>query len=76
MNKAKVDPPAQVMYFIIDEIVSSHYIQIEKLESLTAKMEEEVVEKTSSDTLKKIFKLKSNMISFNKILWYQRGVGF
>src|SRR5664280_2376044 len=63
MNKAKVDPPAQVTYFIIDEIVSSHYIQIEKLESLTAKMEEEVVEKTSSDTLKKIFKLKSNMIS-------------
>ena len=76
MNKAKVDPPAQDMYFIIDEIVSSHYIQIEKLESLTAMMEEEVVEKTSSDTLKKIFKLKSNMISFNKILWYERGLVF
>jgi magnesium transporter len=76
MSKAKVDPPAQITYFIIDEIVSTHYTQIEKLESLTAKMEEEVVEKTSSDTLKKIFKLKSNMISFNKILWYERGLVF
>jgi Mg2+ and Co2+ transporter CorA len=76
MSKAKVDPPAQVTYFIVDEIVSTHYSQIEKLESLTAKMEEEVVEKTSSAILKKIFKLKSNMISFNKILWYERGLVF
>ena len=39
-------------------------------------MEEEVVEKTSPDTLKKIFRLKSNMIRFNKILWYERGLVF
>jgi magnesium transporter len=76
MSKARVEPPSQVAYFIIDEIVSVHYLQIEKLENLTAKMEEEVVEKTSADTLKKIFKLKSNMISFNKILWYERGLVF
>ena len=76
MSKTKIDPPAQVTYFIIDEIVANRYMQIEKLENLTAKMEEEVVEKTSSDTLKKIFKLKSNMISFNKILWYERGLVF
>lgn len=76
MSKTRVDPPSQVTYFIIDEIVANHYLQIEKLENLTAKMEEEVVEKTSPDTLKKIFKLKSNMISFNKILWYERGLVF
>jgi magnesium transporter len=76
MNKVKVDPPAQVAYFIIDEIVSHHYGQIEKIESLTAKIEEEVVEKTSQDTLRHIFKLKSNMVRFNKILWYQRGLVF
>ena len=76
MSKTKVDPPSQVTYFIIDEIVANHYLQIEKLENLTAKMEEEVVEKTSSETLKKIFKLKSNMISFNKVLWYERGLVF
>ncbi len=76
MSKVKIDPPSHVIYFILDEIVSSHYLQIEKLENLTAKMEEEVVEKTSADTLKKIFKLKSNMVSFNKLLWYERGLVF
>jgi magnesium transporter len=76
MSKVKLEPPSQVVYFIIDEIVASHYAQIEKIEALTAKIEEEVVEKTSSDTLKRIFKLKSNMIRFNKILWYERGLVF
>jgi magnesium transporter len=76
MSKAKIDPPSQVVYYIIDEIVASHYIHIEKIENLTAKVEEEVVEKTTSETLKKIFKLKTNMISFNKILWYERGLIF
>ena len=76
MSKTKIDPPSQVTYFIIDEIVANHYLQIEKLEGLTAKMEEEVVEKTSPDALKKIFRLKSSMISFNKILWYERGLVF
>jgi magnesium transporter len=76
MSKSKIDPPAQVIYFIIDEVISSHYSHIEKLENLTSKIEEVVVEKTASDTLKRIFKLKSNMIRFNKILWYERGLVF
>jgi len=76
MSKPKVDPPSQVTYYILDEIVASHYVHIEKLENLTATIEEEVVEKTSQDTLKRIFKLKTNMISFNKILWYERGLIF
>ena len=76
MSKPKIDPPSQVAYYILDEIVANHYVHIEKLENLTAKIEEEVVEKTSPDTLKHIFKLKTNMISFNKILWYERGLIF
>ena len=76
MSKPKIDPPSQVAYYILDEIVASHYVHIEKLENLTATIEEEVVEKTSPDTLKHIFKLKTNMISFNKILWYERGLIF
>jgi len=76
MSKPKVDPPSQVAYYILDEIVASHYVHIEKLENLTATIEEEVVEKTSPETLKRIFKLKTNMISFNKILWYERGLIF
>jgi len=76
MSKPKIDPPSQVAYYILDEIVANHYVHIEKLENLTATIEEEVVEKTSQDTLKRIFKLKTNMISFNKILWYERGLIF
>ena len=76
MSKPKIEPPSQVAYYILDEIVASHYVHIEKLENLTATLEEEVVEKTSQDTLKRIFKLKTNMISFNKILWYERGLVF
>jgi magnesium transporter len=76
MSKPKIDPPSQVAYYILDEIVASHYVHIEKLENLTATIEEEVVEKTSQNTLKHIFKLKTNMIRFNKILWYERGLIF
>jgi magnesium transporter len=76
MSKTKIDPPSQVTYFLIDEIVANHYDQLEKLEALTSQIEEEVVEKTKPETLKKIFKLKSNMIRFNKTLWYERGLIF
>lgn len=76
MSRTKIDPPSQVTYYIIDEVVAHHYTHIEKLENLTSKIEEEVVEKTTPETLKKIFKLKSNMISFNKVLWYERGLVF
>jgi magnesium transporter len=76
MSKTKIDPPSQVIYFIIDEVIASHYTHIEKLESLTSRIEEQVVEKTASETLKHIFKLKANMIRFNKVLWYERGLVF
>ncbi len=76
MSKTKIDPPSQVVYFLIDEIVSSHFVQLEKIENLTSDIEEEVVEKTNAETLKRIFVLKSNLISLNKTLWYERGLIF
>jgi Mg2+ and Co2+ transporter CorA len=76
MSKPKVDPPSQVAYFIMDEIVSRHFIQLEKLETLTSSIEEEVVEKTTQATLRRIFRLKAELINFNKTLWYERGVIF
>jgi Mg2+ and Co2+ transporter CorA len=76
MSRTKVDPPSQVAYYIIDEIVANHYIHLEKLENLTSEIEEEVVEKTTPETLKKIFTLKANMVKFNKTLWYERGIVF
>jgi magnesium transporter len=74
MSKTKIDLPSQVTYYIIDEIVGSHFAHLEKIEHITSEMEEEVVEKTSQATLKKIFNFKSKMISFNKILWYERSL--
>ncbi len=76
MSKTKNDLPAQVTYFIIDEIVASHFIHLQKIEEMTSQIEEEVVEGTSPQTLKKIFSLKSKMISLNKTLWYERGMIF
>lgn len=76
MSKTKVDPPAQVTYFILDEIVNGHFDQLERLEALTSDMEEEVVEKTSPQSLKQIFQLKSRLVSVNKTLWYERGLVF
>jgi magnesium transporter len=76
MSKTKVDPPAQVVYFIIDEIVDNHYGQIENIETITSDIEEAVIEKPNPQILKKILLLKSNMISFNKNLWYERGLVF
>ncbi len=76
MSKAKVDPPGLVAYFIIDEIVSNHFDQLKELEELTSKIEEQVVEKTNGGTMREIFRLKSKLISFNKLLWYERGVVF
>jgi Mg2+ and Co2+ transporter CorA len=76
MSKTKIDPPSQVTYFIIDQIIDGHYGHLEKLEYQTSEMEEKVIEKTSPATLKQIFRLKSQMISFNKTLWYERGLIF
>ena len=76
MSKSRLESPAQVAYFVIDEIVSSHYGHLETLETLTGDIEEEIIEKPSPQILKKILSLKSNMISFNKTLWYERDLVF
>jgi Mg2+ and Co2+ transporter CorA len=65
-----------VVYFIIDEIVDNHYGQLENIETVTADIEEEIIEKPNAQILKKILSLKSNMIRFNKNLWYERGLVF
>jgi magnesium transporter len=76
MSKAKIDPPAQITYFLVDEIVSNHFAQLEKIEELTSDLEEQVVEKTSPETLKQIFTLKSKLVRLNKTLWYERSLIF
>lgn len=76
LNKTRVDPPALVAYYLLDEIVSDHFAHLEKIEELTATLEEEILEKPQQPTLRRVFKLKSRLVSFNKILWYERGMVF
>jgi len=76
MRKVKVDPPSLVAYYILDEIVATNFEHLEKIEDVTAETEEHVLGRPNQATLKEIFKLKSRLVSFNKVLWYERGLIF
>jgi magnesium transporter len=76
MIKTRNDPPSIVAYYILDEMIDNNFSHLQQLEELTANLEEEIMEKTDTTTIRKLFALKSRMVSFNKILWYERGVIF
>lgn len=76
MLKTKNDPPATVAYYLLDEMVDNNFSHLQKLEELTSTLEEDVMGKADIATIRKLFKLKSRMVSFNKILWYERGLIF
>ena len=76
MDKVKNDPPSIVAYYLLDEIIDHNFVHLEKIEELIADLEEEIMEKADADTIRKVFRLKSRMVSFNKILWYERGLVF
>lgn len=76
MSKGKIDTPALMMHHILDEIISHNFLHLEKIEACTTNLEEDILEKADGATIKELFALKSRMISFNKILWYERGVVF
>lgn len=76
MIKTKNDPPSIVAYYLLDEMIDNNFSHLQQLEELTANLEEEIMEKTDTTTIRKLFTLKSRMVSFNKILWYERGVIF
>lgn len=76
LHKVKVDPPSVVAFYILDEIVADHFKHLERIEELAARFEEEVVEKTDQMIIRRILRAKSTLTSFNKILWYERGLVF
>ena len=76
MDKVKVDQPSVVAFYLLDEMVSDHFIHLEKIEEIAANLEEQVVEKTDQSLVKQILRSKSRLTSFNKILWYERGLVF
>ena len=76
LDKAKVDQPAVAAFYVLDEVVGDHFIHLERIEELASRLEEEVVEKTDQSLVKRILRTKSRLTSFNKILWYERGLVF
>src|SRR3989304_6910306 len=76
LDKVKVDQPSVVAFYVLDEIVADHFIHLEHIEDLASRLEEEVVEKTNQTLVKRILRAKSRLTSFNKILWYERGLVF
>ena len=76
MDKVRKDSPAIVAYYLLDEMIDYNFTHLEKLEELVADLEEEIMEKVDADSIKKVFRLKSHMVSFNKLLWYERGLVF
>ena len=76
LHKVKLDPPCVAAFYVLDEIVADHFGHLERIEELAAKLEEEVVEKTDPTLVRRILRAKSRLTSFNKILWYERGLVF
>jgi magnesium transporter len=76
LDKVKVDQPSVAAFYILDEIVANHFVHLEHIEDLASRLEEEVVEKTDQTLVKRILQTKSRLTSFNKILWYERGLVF
>jgi len=76
MIRTRNDPPSIVAYYLLDEMIDHNFSHIQQLEEFTATLEEEVMEKTDLATIRRLFRLKSRMVSLNKILWYERGLVF
>lgn len=76
MVKTRNDTPPIVTYYLLDEIIDHNFSHLQKLEELTSTLEEDVMEKADVATIRKLFRLKSRMVGFNKILWYERGLIF
>ena len=73
MHKDKVDTPIYMVYTILDEIITEYYVYLEKVEDMTSGLEESILENPQESTLKEMFRLKTKLISFNKLLWCERG---
>ncbi|HLC59253.1 MAG TPA: CorA family divalent cation transporter [archaeon] len=66
--------PYSAVYHIMDEILSDYFNYLEQAENKGTAVEKEILNRTDDNALKDLFKLKSELIVFNKLLWYERGV--
>jgi magnesium transporter len=76
LDKFRVDQPSMAAFYVLDEIVTDYFAHLEQIEELAAHLEEEVVEKTEPTLMKRILRTKSRLTTFNKFLWYERGLVF
>ncbi|HLN45224.1 MAG TPA: CorA family divalent cation transporter [Candidatus Sulfotelmatobacter sp.] len=76
LDKFRADQPSIAAFYVLDEIVGDHFVHLEQIEELAAHLEEEVVEKTEQTLVKRILRAKSRLTTFNKFLWYERGLVF
>jgi magnesium transporter len=76
LDKVKVDQPSVVAFYVLDELVAEHFNRLERIEELASRLETEVVEKADQTLVKRILGAKSRLTSFNKLLWYERGLVF
>ena len=76
LHRKKLDSPGYVVYSILDEISATYFEYLERVEDETGDVEEKLMENPDRATVKEIFKMKAKLISFNKLLWYERGALF
>ncbi len=75
-QKAKTDAPASLVYAIVDEVISDYFDYLEWFEEQTIDLEDRIIGKPSQQLLREVLRLKAKIISFNKLLWYERGALF
>jgi len=61
-------------YAIIDAVIDSYFLVIEKIGDITEDLEEELMENPTSDTMQTIQTLKRRMISLRKSIWPAREI--
>ncbi len=76
LHKKVLDKPSYVVYSILDEISATYFEYLERVEDQTRDIEEKMIERADKASMKELFLLKSDLITFNKLLWYERGALF
>jgi len=61
-------------YAIIDAIIDSYFLVIEKIGDITEELEEELMQNPTADTMQTIQTLKRRMISLRKSIWPAREI--
>ena len=73
-GKIRTMGPDYLAYALIDAVVDGYFVVLEKVGERIEDMEEEVVATPSSETVRKIHRLKREMITLRKALWPLREV--